>query len=373
MACQASARVARGWIVLSGRLPSGGLRLVIRGRGKVLSFWICLCFIFLAITAIGCVGAILKHPVFTTVFSTNTLPSAPRTERGAWRQNRGFLRGSPAAARLGPFLFLSLRSRRHLRRCVQHYLGPGSLALQKWVASGRAWATAGLGLGSWLSSCGRGFGAVFAGCWVGAILGRLEAATELERLGRKCRIAWDDFCAAVKRSAKPSTAGPNRPVGETGESRKGTLSASLISVRFSHRWRSSTTRLAMDLPIAWAVILVAHRARSVALRSSLKAAGFGLDSSMERRSFSWNTWRTAMEWSAEVLVQPTNRLVQRELKSSYTAWTGGRLLPSSQWPWAGRDARPLTHPGEAGCRILFLQHRRPKWGRRKKRHVGGDE
>ncbi len=95
--------------------------------------------------------------------------------------------------------------------------------------------------------------------------------------GRKCHIALDDFCAAVKRSAKPFTAGPNRPVGETGESRKWTLSASLISVRFNHRWHLSTTRLAMDLLIAWAVILVAHKARSVALHSLLKAAGFGFD------------------------------------------------------------------------------------------------
>ncbi len=40
--------------------------------------------------------------------------------------------------------------------------------------------------------------------------------------------------------------------GETGETRKGTLSASFISVRFNHRWRSSTTKLAMDLP--WATL-----------------------------------------------------------------------------------------------------------------------
>ncbi len=117
--------------------------------------------------------------------------------------------------------------------------------------------------------------------FLGAILGRLEAVAELERLGRKCRIAWDDFGVAVKRSAKPSTAGPNRPVGETGESRKGTLSAS-ISVRFNHEWRSSTTKLAMD------------------------------------------------------------------------------LLPSRQWPWASRDARPLTYPGEGGSCIRFILRHRPK-------------
>ncbi len=145
--------------------------------------------------------------------------------------------------------------------------------------------------GSGLAAVWTAGSAAFAGL-VGTILGRLEAAAELECLGRKCHIAWDDFCSAVKRSAKPSTAGPNRLVGETGESRKGTLSASFISIRFNHRWRSSTIKLAMDLPIAWAVILVAHWARSVALCSFLKAVGFGLDSS-------WNTCRTAMEWNAE--------------------------------------------------------------------------
>lgn len=91
-------------------------------------------------------------------------------------------------------------------------------------------------------------------------LGRLEAVAELVRLGKKCRIAWNNFCTAVKRSVKLSTAGPKRPVGETGVSRKATLSASLISMR-----------LAMDLPMAWAVALVARRARSIALRRSLKA------------------------------------------------------------------------------------------------------
>ncbi len=107
MACQASARVARGWIVLSGRPPSGGLRLMIRGRGKVLYFLTCLCFIFLAITAIGCMGVLWKYPMFTTVFFTNTLPSEHGTERGARRHNRGSFRAGLAAAGLSPFLFLS--------------------------------------------------------------------------------------------------------------------------------------------------------------------------------------------------------------------------------------------------------------------------
>ncbi len=49
---------------------------------------------------------------------------------------------------------------------------------------------------------------------------------------------------------------------------------------------------------------------------------------------------------------------------------GGRLLPPRQWPWVGRDAQPLTHRGEASCRNLFLQRCQPKWGWRKKWHIG---
>ncbi len=74
----------------------------------------------------------------------------------------------------------------------------------------------------------------------------------------------------MKCSAKASTAGPNRPVGETGESRKGTLSTSFISVRFNHRWHSNTTKLAMDLP--WAAFafqpMAAGRQRCAATDSS---------------------------------------------------------------------------------------------------------
>ncbi len=67
----------------------------------------------------------------------------------------------------------------------------------------------------------------------------------------------------MKRSAKPSTAGPNRLPNETGASRKETLSASFISVIVSQRLCSNTT---------WAVALVVRRARSVALLKSLSEA-----------------------------------------------------------------------------------------------------
>ncbi len=261
MACQASARVARGWIYSSGRLH-GGRALVRDGRGKLLSFWECLCFIFSTIPADSCMVA-CTDPV-----ATDTIPSAPRRERGAKRfLMRGLLVGGPAVAGLDPLLFLSCRSGVRRGHRVQHYLGSGP-----WRFGG-GWR---------LAERERP-----RGCWVGAVLGRLWAAAGLERLGRKCRIACDPFCASVKRSADPSTAGPKRPLGEIGASRKETLSASLISVSVSHRWRSSTTRLAIDLPMAWAVVLVARKARSVALLSSLKVAGSGSDSSTAERSLAW--------------------------------------------------------------------------------------
>ncbi len=58
-------------------------------------------------------------------------------------------------------------------------------------------------------------------------------------------------------------------VGETGESRKGTLSASLIL--------ANTTKLAIELPMACAVAFIASWAGSVALHCSLEAAGSGLE------------------------------------------------------------------------------------------------
>ncbi len=101
------------------------------GRGKLLSFWECLCFIFSTITADGCMGA-CTDPV-----ATNTIPSAPGRKRGAKRfLTRGLLVGGPAVAGLDPLLFLSCRSGGRRRRRVQRYLGSGALALRRGVASG---------------------------------------------------------------------------------------------------------------------------------------------------------------------------------------------------------------------------------------------
>ncbi len=154
---------------------------------------------------------------------------------------------------------------------------------------------------SHLSTGGRGSGLVGAGlavCWVGTDLGWLEAEEELERLGRKCHIAWDDFWASVKRSVKPSTAGPNRLPDEIGASRKGILSASFISVIVSQRWHSNTMTMDIERPIAWAVAFVACRVRSVALLGFLSEAESRPASSLAS-ILAWKTWSTAIECSAE--------------------------------------------------------------------------
>ncbi len=71
-----------------------------------------------------------------------------------------------------------------------------------------------------------------SGCRAGA-LGQ-EVLNCLERLLCSCEAFSEALYCKTK-----------QPVGETGESRKGTISTSFISVRFNHRWCSSTTKLAM--------------------------------------------------------------------------------------------------------------------------------
>lgn len=45
----------------------------------------------------------------------------------------------------------------------------------------------------------------------------------LEFFGRKCLMAWDDFCASVKCLAKPSITGPNRLAGRDQGIKEGNL------------------------------------------------------------------------------------------------------------------------------------------------------
>ncbi len=85
---------------------------------------------------------------------------------------------------------------------------------------------------------------------------------------------------------------------ETRASRKGTLSASFISIIVSLRWRSKTIRLDIERPMAWAVALVVPRARSVALLRSLSEAASRPASSLVS-ILAWKTWSTAIECSVE--------------------------------------------------------------------------
>ncbi len=61
-----------------------------------------MCFILSAITAVGRPGSRVG-PLGTN----NTLFSAPSAERDEKRHIRDYLRGGPAAVRLGPLIFLS--------------------------------------------------------------------------------------------------------------------------------------------------------------------------------------------------------------------------------------------------------------------------
>ncbi len=204
MACQASARVARGWINSSGRLH-GGRALVRDGRGKLLFFWECLCFIFSTITADGCMGA-CTDPV-----ATNTISSAPGRKRGAKRfLMRGLLVGGPAVAGLDPLLFLSCRSGGRRRRRVQRYLGSGALALRRGVASGWAWTPSRLLSPSRLRGgngrCSfrgllsrRSSGATLSSCWAGA-LGQ-EVSHSLWRLLCLCEALSESFHRRSKEAA----------------------------------------------------------------------------------------------------------------------------------------------------------------------------
>ncbi len=104
------------------------------GRKRLLiSFWKCMCFIL--ITAVGHPALKWAHGEPKTHF-----PQAPSAKQVGKRHIRGCLRGGLAVARLGPLLFMPGWSGGLLRRRIQGYLGPGSLALREGVASCRAWA-----------------------------------------------------------------------------------------------------------------------------------------------------------------------------------------------------------------------------------------
>lgn len=63
----------------------------------------------------------------------------------------------------------------------------------------------------------------------------------------------------------------------------------------------------MEHPIAWTVVFVVRKARSVAFLSSLCVLGSGPDSSVLVRNLAWKTRSTAIEWSTNPLGQPMSR------------------------------------------------------------------
>ncbi len=84
-------------------------------------------------------------------------------------------------------------------------------------------------------------------------------------LGINCLRAVDCVLEERNFSTTELTASPNSPDCEMGASSRNASSFSLISVRFSHKWRSAATEPAIGRPTARAVCLVALRAKSVAL------------------------------------------------------------------------------------------------------------
>ncbi len=96
-----------------------------------------------------------------------------------------------------------------------------------------------------------------------------EVEWSLILLGMNCLRAADCVLAERNFSTTELTTSPNSPDCEMGASSRNTFSFSLISVRLSHKWRSAATEPAIECPTARAVCLVALRAKSVALCSSL--------------------------------------------------------------------------------------------------------
>ncbi len=327
MACLASARVARGWINSRYRLHEGRT-LVRNGRGSFLSFWEFLCFIFPTITAGGgCLGTCIDP-----VFSTNTIPSAPGDERGEKRFKRGCLVGGLAVVGLGPLLFQSDQE--------QHYPRSGALALRKGVTSG-------LALSGW------GAGAAVAGftdCWVGVGLGWLGAGVELERFGRMCRMACDNFCEALSKTCYCAS---KKAVGADRGIKEGDLVCVLdfrqrepqVALEHHQAGHGPTHCLGGGLGgTQWQVCCTSQLPESHRIR--LRLSGVWPD-------------RPGGSPSSGALrppVQLKRRSIQRALKWSCMARMGGRPLPSSRLRLVGKGAQPLTHPAEASFRTPFLQH-----------------
>ncbi len=165
---------------------------------------------------------------------------------------------------IDPLLFLSCRSGGRRRRRVQRYLGSGALALRRGVASGWAWTPSRLLSPSRLRGGNgrcrfrgllsrRSPGATLSSCWAGA-LGQ-EVSHSLWRLLCLREALSESFHHRSKEAA-----GGNWSIKEGDPVRVLDLRQHEPQVALEHY------RLAIDLPMAWAVVLVARKARSMLLR-----------------------------------------------------------------------------------------------------------
>ncbi len=191
------------------------------------------------------------------------------------------------------------------------------------------------------------------------------AGDSSDRRGRMWRNASVCFCAAENCWAKSSTASPNRPAWEIGESRKRCLSDSLISAKVSHRWRSWTTNVDIVWPRARAVTFVAL-ARGPSL-CAVPATHLGQHHPRAAVSTPWPGGPAGGPWRAgrERPVQQHRKPWPLERTRTYRPWTEGADYPSRRqrpagkaaWQWRARLGGPPHTPGPL--------RRRGWWGRRR--------
>ncbi len=134
--------------------------------------------------------------------------------------------------------------------------------------------------------------------------------------------------------AKPSTASPNRPAWEIGESKKRCLSDSLISAKVSHRWRSWTTNVDIVWPRARAVTFVARRARSVAVNQLGQHHPRATALTPWPGGLAGGPWRAGRKRPVQQHCKPW----PSERTRTYRPWTEGVDYPSRRQRPAGRAA-----------------------------------
>ncbi len=154
------------------------------------------------------------------------------------------------------------------------------------------------------------------------------------------------------------------------------MSNSFISIIVSQRWCSNTTRQDIDRPMAWAVVLVARRARSIALLRFLSEAASRPASSLAS-ILAWKTWTHSHRVQRRSRLSSCRVCASSECRSG-SAWLERMIhprLPSDScgrakmraprplWVWRcmkrmaarcrGQSKSPITlpcpKPPEKGC------------------------